>query len=121
AHNPGAETMAMGRSMPQRVTPYALKNDYGYYKALPDPIWNFTKKRFEKSAHEGLHIWANKKWINYQMRQGKDLVNIGAPDPLLRPAGVNELPTSPYYNMELEQTANYPGYRTDPQPQWNLN
>ncbi|QWL29793.1 hypothetical protein E2R34_02845 [Rathayibacter toxicus] len=120
AHNPGAETMAMGRSMPQRVTPYALKNDYGYYKALPDSVYEASGKVLKKKLNEKAHVWVNKKWIDYQMKQGKNLVDIGAPDELLRPQGLKPIDPSPYYSMELERVKGYPQYRQDPQPQWDL-
>ncbi|PPI48668.1 type IV secretion protein Rhs [Rathayibacter toxicus] len=120
AHNPGAETMAMGRSMPQRVTPYALKNDYGYYKALPDPVFRKGEKVLGKKINEKANVWVNKKWIDYQMKQGKNLVDIGAPDELLRPQGLKPLDPSAYYSMELERVKGYPQYRQDPQPQWDL-
>ncbi|QWL31883.1 RHS repeat domain-containing protein [Rathayibacter toxicus] len=120
AHNPGAETMAMGRSMPQRVTPYALKNDYGYYKALPDSVYKASRKVLKEKLNDKAHVWVNKKWIDYQMKQGKNLVDIGAPDELLRPQGLKPIDPSPYYSMELERVKGYPQYRQDPQPQWDL-
>lgn len=51
----------------------------GYYKSLPDPIYELTRKHLPEPHHVGLHVWAIEKWINYQMMQGEDLVDIGAP------------------------------------------
>jgi hypothetical protein len=116
---PNAGTMAMGRVMTYRVSPYADAHDMGYYKALPPAVFNFTETYLPKS-HDSIHLWANEKWINYQMMQGKSLIDIGAPDEALRPAGVPALGPSSYYNMELEQVAGYPGYSQDPQPSWDL-
>jgi hypothetical protein len=115
---PDAATMAMGRSMPQRVQPYADAHGMGYYTALPNKFYDFTEDHFPNS-YESIHLWANKKWINYQMMQGKSLVDIGAPAGA-PPPGVHVLRPSPYYNMELEQVAGYPRYSQDPQPSWNL-
>ncbi|PPH22207.1 hypothetical protein C5D30_08450 [Rathayibacter toxicus] len=112
--------MAMGRSMPQRVTPYALKNDYGYYKALPDSVYKASRKVLKEKLNDKAHVWVNKKWIDYQMKQGKNLVDIGAPDELLRPQGLKPLDPSAYYSMELERVKGYPQYRQDPQSQWDL-
>jgi RHS repeat-associated protein len=116
---PDAGTMAMGRVMQYRVSPYADLHGMGYYKALPPKVYSFTET-YLPSRHDSIHLWANKKWIDYQMMQGKSLVDIGAPAEALRPAGVPALGPSPYYNMELEQVAGYPGYSQDPQPSWNL-
>ena len=74
---PNAGTMAMGRSMEYRVQPYADAHDMGYYKALPDKFYEFTMDHFP-NQHEKIRVWANKKWIDYQMMQGKSLVDIGA-------------------------------------------
>lgn len=113
--NPSANTMAMGRLMSARVEPYALANGYGYYKALPQPIYNATQKYLPEAAHDAVHLWANKKWINYQMAQGKYLVDIGAPAPL---PGKPALGPSPFYEMELQQVAGYPRYSTHYMPEW---
>ncbi|QWL31886.1 hypothetical protein [Rathayibacter toxicus] len=56
----------------------------------------------------------------YQMKQGKNLVDIGATEPSLNPAGLGPLKLSVYYSMELERVKGYPQYRQDPQPQWDL-
>ncbi|KAD3633062.1 hypothetical protein GD627_09470 [Arthrobacter yangruifuii] len=94
---PDAGTMAMGRSMEYLVVPYADANGMGYYKALPDKFYDFTQD-YLPNSHERIHLWANKKWIDYQMKQGKSLVDIGAP---MGPA-VRGIPTdpSPYYDMD---------------------
>lgn len=67
------------------------------------------------------HVWANKKWIDYQMMQGKGLVDIGAPNPALRPPGVDPLGHSDYYSMELDRVSGYGGYSQDPQASWDLH
>ncbi|QWL31896.1 hypothetical protein [Rathayibacter toxicus] len=90
-YNPGAETMAMGRSMEQQLTPYALKNGYGYYKALPAHFYKASRKVLKEKLNDKAHVWVNKKWIDYQMKQGKNIVDIGAPDELLRPGGLDPL------------------------------
>ena len=54
------------------------------------------------------------------MNQGKTLIDIGAPDPALRPPGVAPLPHSDYYAMEMNQVADYPKYSQDIQPSWDL-
>jgi len=119
-HNPSADVMAMGRSMEYRVQPYAIDNGYGYYEALPKPLFRAGEKYLGHDLNESVNVWVNKKWINYQMMQGKGLVDIGAPDPALRPPGVPPLPHSPYYSMEMDQVSGYSGYSQDIQPSWNL-
>ena len=115
---PDAGTMAMGRSMTQRVTPYADSHGMGYYKALPDKFYAFTDASVAKWARQHpplgeqemdrLSNDARKVSCRYR-RAG------GAPPP-----GVPVMGSSPYYNMELERVSGYPRYSQDPQPSWNL-
>ncbi|NQD89313.1 type IV secretion protein Rhs [Paenarthrobacter sp. CM16] len=118
--NPSADTVVMGRMMDQRVHPYGGNNGYGTYTALPESFYNFTYRNLPNSVHDGIHLWANKKWINYQMMQGHEIVDIGAPSPALNPRGPGALPASNYYDMEQAEVAGYAGYRQDPQPAWDL-
>jgi RHS repeat-associated protein len=117
--NAGADTVVMGRMMDQRVHPYGNSHGFATYEALPKPIYDFTNK-YLPNAHDAIHLWANKKWINYQMMEGRQIVDIGAPDPALNPRGPGALPSSSYYDMEQAQVAGYSGYSTDPQGSWDL-
>ena len=92
--------------MKSRVIPYAKAHDSGYFKALPDEFYKFTEIKLP-NYHDDIHLWVNKKWINYQMMQGRKLVDIGQPDGL-RP--------SIYYDMEHEQVERYGQYILDIQP-----
>ncbi|MDR6986383.1 RHS repeat-associated protein [Paenarthrobacter nitroguajacolicus] len=118
--NAGADTVVMGRMMDQRVHPYGSAHGYGTYTALPETVYNFTYRHLPNSVHDGIHLWANKKWINYQMMQGHQIVDIGAPSPALNPRGPGALPSSNYYDMEQAQVAGYSGYSQDLQPAWDL-
>jgi RHS repeat-associated protein len=118
--NSGADTVVMGRMMDDRVHPYAEAHNYGSYNALPQSFYNFTNDSLPKPVHENIHLWANKKWINYQMMQGNDIVDIGAPSPALNPHGPGALPRSDFYEMERSQVGGYAGYSLDPQPSWDL-
>jgi hypothetical protein len=104
--------------VPQRVVhgnPFAAQHTYSAYEALPDSVYNFTKKHLP-GMHDSIHVWANEKWINYQMMQGKAIVDVGSPDPALNPRGLGALPPGEFYDMELQQVAGYPAYRQDIQP-----
>jgi RHS repeat-associated protein len=118
--NAGADTVVMGRMMDQRVHPYGNTHGYGTYTALPESFYNFTYRNLPNSVHDGIHLWANKKWINHQMMQGNQIVDIGAPSPALNPRGPGALPSSNYYDMEQAQVAGYSGYSQDLQPAWDL-
>ena len=118
--NPGANTVVMGRLMETRVHPYGAEHGYGTYNALPPKLYKFTEDHLPESMHNSVHLWANKKWINYQMMQGKGIVDIGEPAPSLNPRGKGGLPASPYYDMERRQVAGYSGYSSDFQPSWDL-
>lgn len=117
--NASSDTAVLGRSMDYRVHPYAEAHGYSSYEALPKPFYKWTENHLP-SVHNDIHIWANKKWVNYQMMQGKKIVDIGAPDPALRPAKVPPMDRSPYYDMEQRQVSGYSGYSQDPQPSWDL-
>jgi len=118
--NAGADTVVMGRSMDYRVHPYAKTHGYASYEALPDWTYDGPAKLFP-DATDKVHVWANKKWINYQQAEGRSFVDIGAPDPQLRPAWVKPLDQSDFYDMERTQMIDYPNYRQDYQSSWNLN
>ena len=118
--NASADTAVMGRMMDQRVHPYGAEHGFSTYNALPQPFYNFTERHLPDTMHDRIHLWANEKWINYQMKEGKGIVDIGAPSPELNPRGPGALPSSGYYDMEKAQVAGYPGYRQDIQPDWDL-
>jgi hypothetical protein len=107
-HDASAGSMTMGRYMETRVIPYSEAHGYGYYKGTPTPIYNFMDRHVPASLADRANMWVNKKWINYQMMQGKQLVDIGMP--------TGTTSTGPYYGMELEQVKGYAGYVRDPQP-----
>ncbi|BBE21566.1 hypothetical protein MN0502_04490 [Arthrobacter sp. MN05-02] len=71
--------------------------------------------------HDGIHLWANEKWIDYQMLQGNNIVDVGAPSPALNPRGPGALPSGSSYDMEQARVAGHPGYSRDPQPEWDLS
>ncbi len=123
-HNPSSETMAMGRIMTTRVEPYALEHGYGYYKGTPSLIHNVLPEG--SRVQHSVDLWTNKKWINYQMNQGKGLVDIGAPS---GPSPLDGKPLGPsdFYDMEHHQVSSHVGrhtaggqYQTDHQPAWDL-
>ncbi|WIB16297.1 DUF6531 domain-containing protein [Curtobacterium sp. MCPF17_050] len=118
--NASADTAVMGRSMEYRVHPYGAAHGYSSYEALPSRVYDWTEAHLPTSVHERVHLWANEKWVDYQKMQGKDMVDIGAPDEALRPAGVDPLGPSAYYDMEQSRVAGYSGYSQDPQPSWDL-
>ncbi|MDJ0354087.1 hypothetical protein QMG72_15420 [Pseudarthrobacter sp. PH31-O2] len=115
---PDAGTMAMGRVMKYRVAPYTDAHGMGYYKGASG--YDFTDAHFSPEVRDGIHIWANKKWIDYQMMQGKNLVDIGSPDESLRPDFLDPLESSPYYNMKFRRVSGYQRYTRDHQPAWDL-
>ena len=117
---PDAGTLALGRSMEYRVTPYANSHGYGYYNALPDPLFKRMESVLGRDLNERVNVWINGKWVNYQMMQGHRLVDIGTPSPALRPSHVPEMGPSPYYNRELATVDGYWNYTTDWQPSWDL-
>lgn len=123
-HNPSADTMAMGRIMSTRVEPYALEHGYGYYKGTPSLIRNALPEG--SGVQHSVDLWTNKKWINYQMNQGRGLVDIGAPS---GPSPLTGKPLAPsdFYDMEHHQVSTLVGrhtaggqYQTDHQPAWDL-
>ncbi|NII40584.1 RHS repeat-associated protein [Curtobacterium flaccumfaciens] len=118
--NASADTAVMGRSMDYRVHPYGAAHGYSSYEALPSGVYDWTESHLPTSVHERVHLWANEKWVDYQKMQGKGIVDIGAPDEALRPAGVKPLGPSSYYDMEQSRVAGYAGYSQDPQPEWDL-
>ncbi|TDT64444.1 hypothetical protein [Frigoribacterium sp. PhB116] len=71
-------------------------------------------------AHQDIHLWVNKKWINHQAMQGRGIVDIGALDPALNPRGPGALPQSDFYDLEQPRVQGYPNYSQDPQPSWHL-
>lgn len=56
---------------------------------------------------EIVDLWFNEKWINYQMKEGKTLVDIGE---------VAGDPPSKYYDFERQQVDGCSGYVSDAQP-----
>lgn len=113
--------------MDYRVIPYAEQHGYTYYKALPDRIYDFGEKYLGEETNKRLNVWVNKKWLNFQIMEGKQLVDIGAPHPALRPAGVPALEPSAYYDAEHAVLSGTVGrhtvggqYQVDPQPLWDL-
>lgn len=125
-NNPTADTVVLGRIMRYRVEPYAAANDFATYTALPDSWYSRTRSLLgSDSRNDALHAWVDGSWTRYQMMEGKTLVDIGAPDPALRPAGVPPLEPSPFYDAEMDEIAKWnggAGYSViqDPQPSWSL-
>ena len=105
-HNPTAEGMAMGRAMTGRVIPYAESHGLGYFKGTPQVVHDGLEKIHPKVAHT-VDLWVNKKWVNYQMMEGKGLTDIGEPP---------GMPKSDFYDMERKQVQGYPNYTQDLQP-----
>ena len=93
----------MGRFMETRVIPYADTHGFGYYRGTPTGLYNAMDNHLPDSVAERANMWINKKWINYQMMEGKDLVDIGMPDGWTGGTG-------PYYGMELDQVSGYGQY-----------
>ena len=95
----GAErTVVIGRSMPDRVTPYADANGFDVYKGTP----KWVPFRSEK-----VDLWFNNRWISGEMRAGSRIVDIG------ELAGFRP---SKFYNMESEAVDGYWNYVEDFQP-----
>ncbi len=91
----------IGENMRNRIIPYADRIGASYYKP--------------RSAQEFRHNWLrnNRRWIRKQMRDGKEIVDIG-PDVARRQArGASE-----YYEMERQEilSREYPFYKLDLQP-----
>ncbi len=59
----------------------------------------YTQK-YLPDSHAKIHLWANQKWIEYQMLEGKRIIDIGAPRPELNPRGQGALPPCDYYDLE---------------------
>jgi RHS repeat-associated protein len=97
--NPSADTMVMGRIMGSRVIPYAEAHGAGYYNGTPQLVHNGLEGL--PGVQLNVDLWVNKKWINYQMMEGKNLFDVGGP---------STLAPSDFYSMELQQTAGYPHY-----------
>ncbi|MDO5746471.1 MAG: hypothetical protein Q4P66_04850 [Actinomycetaceae bacterium] len=68
--------------MPGRVIPHADSINAGYYLGTPEPIRNafgtdFVEdigsylRPYSSSVQADVDLWLNKKWINYQMLEGK--------------------------------------------------
>jgi RHS repeat-associated protein len=108
-HNPQAGTMTMGRFMETRVIPYSHAHDYGYYLGTPQRLYTAMDNHLPDSVAERANMWINEKWINYQMIEGRNLVDIGMPDGWTGGTG-------PYYGMELDQVQGYAHYSQDIQP-----
>ena len=112
-HNPGSSTMTMGRFMETRVIPYADTHGFGYYRGTPTGLYNAMDNHLPDSVAERANMWINNKWINYQMMEGKNLVDIGMPDGWTGGTG-------PYYGMELDQVSGYGQYSQDIQAAGDL-
>lgn len=126
-HNPQADTIALGRSMEYRVIPYAKGHGYGYYKALPGSLYELGEGTIGTTLNERAHVWVNRKWLNFQVMEGKQFVDIGAPNPAIRPEGVKPLSSSAYYDAEHRLLSETVGrrtlggpYSTDSKPSWDL-
>ena len=92
-----ARKIVIGEDMAGRVIPEAKRLGADYYDPpnLPPDQW----------------MDANRKWINDRMDEGCTIINCGpAPGRANYPD-----PTSPYYQMELDEIArrNYPTTRSD--------
>ena len=119
-HNPSADTMTMGRFMDSRVIPYAESHGAGYYKGTPAKLYSVMDNHLSESASTKANLWVNKEWINYQMMEGKKLVDIGMPADWHGGTG-------PYYGMERHAVSARIGrhtaggnYSTDYQPAGDL-
>jgi hypothetical protein len=91
----------IGENMPYRVIPYAERIGAGYYNPRSSPKFR--------------HNWFrnNRRWIQKQMRDGKEIIDIGPDVARRRVRGASE-------NYEMEQheilSRGYPFYRWQPQP-----
>jgi hypothetical protein len=100
-------TVAMGRSMADRVIPYAEKKGYNLYKGTPKWFPRTAVEKVSPRALEKTDLWFNKRWINGEMRNGSRIVDIGEP---------SGYPPSVFYNMERDQVSGYWNYVQDVQP-----
>jgi hypothetical protein len=117
---PEAGTVAIGRWMDGRVTPYANTQGYGYYTGTPswihDPMDALVQRIDANSAFRPALRNAmtsvdenfNRAWINTQINSGKKIVDIGV-----------DL-DSPFYQIERNAVKGYPGYSQDFQPNSDL-
>ena len=80
-----ANKVVIGENMPQRVIPFAKKIGASYFKAR-----GTNSKYFMRN---------NRQWIRRQMRQGKEIFDIG----IERGRAIR----SPYYRMEKEMLKKY--------------
>ena len=117
---PEAGTVAIGRWMDGRVTPYADTHGFGYYtgtpgwirdpmeglrlRADPDSLMRRALTHVESSVDENF----NRAWINTQINSGRKVVDIGV-----------DL-DSPFYQLERKAVDGYPRYSQDFQPNVDL-
>jgi RHS repeat-associated protein len=117
---PGSETVAIGRWMAGRVTPYADTHGYGYYSGTPNwihkPMEALAARAGKDSLAEGVlgrattsvDEFFNRAWINTQINSGKDIVDIGV-----------DLDSN-FYQLERKAVDGYSGYSRDFQPNSDL-
>ena len=110
---PDTDTVAIGRWMEGRVTPYANSHEYGYYSGTPgwlrDPMEGLRLRAGEESVtrqvltrvESSVDKTFNQAWINTQVNTGRKIVDIGV-----------EL-DSPFYQIERNVVSGYPGYSKD--------
>jgi hypothetical protein len=88
--------------MRHRVIPYAERIGASYYKFRSNP----PRPQYDQFCN-------NLRWIRDQIREGKEIVDIG-PDKARRIT----TGASPFYEMERQEILRkgYPLYRQEPQP-----
>ena len=96
------------------MIPYADAHGYGYYHPQTmDLLRARIEGRLGTETLDKFDLWANKKWINYQMMEGKGLRDVGE---------LPGMPQSDFYDLELNQVhgwnngQGYPKYELDFQP-----
>lgn len=84
--------------MSGRVTPYAERHGYDYYRGTP---------RWVPFRSQRVDLWFNRRWIRGEVKQGSRITDIGQPP---------GMPPSVFYDMERAETRGYFNYFEDLQP-----
>lgn len=92
AEGAGAGRIVLGRSMRERVIPYAERTGAEYYGGTPQGL---------RWLPERGQVWLNKRWLSGKIKGGYDIEDVGTPR--------TGLPSSPYYDAEHQVLTKY-GY-----------